>query len=308
MSLITKLLKYISDSNYRFKVNAVHGMYNYMPDEEYIKRIFKATMGYELNLDNPQTYNEKLQWLKLYDRKSIYSKMVDKYEAKKYVAEIIGEEFIIPTLGLWNEFEDINFDMLPDQFVLKCTHDSGGIVICKDKLKFNIKNAKEKINRSLRRNYYYKYREWPYKNIKPRIIAEAYLEGDRGSAINDYKLQCFDGKFDNIFVAEGRFTKKGIRYHYFDRDWKYLPYCLYDDVIIEDLQKLRPTCYEKMICISETLSMGLPELRVDLYEISGKVYFGELTFYSQSGLDIDITYDADCILGSKLTLPMKIEQ
>ena len=304
-----KVLRYITDPDFRFIVNAVRGLYDRLPDEAYLQRMFRARMGYELNLNNPQTFNEKLQWLKLYDRKPIYTTMVDKYEAKKYVAGIIGEQYIIPTLGVWDKFDDIDFDSLPDKFVLKSTHDSGGVVICRNRDFFNIEEARVKINQSLQRNYYYQFREWPYKDVKPRIIAEEYFEDPstmvpgHEPVLNDYKLQCFDGKFDNIFVAEGRFSKRGVRYHYFDRDWNYIPYCPYDDIDLAALQMLRPKNYEKMIEIAEKLSAGLPELRVDLYEINGRVYFGEMTFYSQSGFDTDITPEADRILGGKLALP-----
>lgn len=309
MSKIQKLVKYISNKDYRFKVNMANGFYDSMPDDVYLKRLFKIIVGYDLNLDNPQTFNEKLQWLKLHDRNPLYTIMVDKYEAKAYVGNIIGEAHIIPTLGVWERFEDIDFTSLPNQFVLKSTHDSGGVVICREQSQFNVEEAKEKINRALNQNFYLKFREWPYKNVKPRIIAEKYMEdssaGTSGQVpvLNDYKIQCFDGKFDNIFVAEGRFSERGVRYHYFDHNWNYIPYCPYDDIDIDELGKLRPSRFEEMIEIAEKLSAGLPELRVDLYEIAGKVYFAELTFYSQSGFDTDITHEADCILGSKLTLP-----
>ena len=298
-----KLLRYFIDPNFRFVVNAVRGFHNNMPDEEYLERMFKAKLGYELNLEHPQTFNEKINWLKIHDHKPVYTTMVDKNTAKQYIADRIGEKYSIPTLGVWDRFDDIDFDVLPKSFVLKTTHDSGGIVLCKDKPALDIEYARRKLNNSLRRNYFYYGREWPYKEVKPRIIAEELLQGTNSEEVKDYKLQCFDGKFDNIFVAEGRFSKRGVRYHYFDRDWNYIPYCPYDDIDISSLQELRPQCYEEMINIAEKLSEGLPQLRVDLYEIDGKVYFGEMTFYSQSGFDTDITYEADCILGSKLTLP-----
>ena len=288
MSKIQKLVKYILNKDYRFRVNMANGLCDSMPDDAYLKRLFKIVVGYDLNLDSPQTFNEKLQWLKLHDHNPLYTTMVDKYEAKKYVGNIIGEMYIIPTLGVWEQFEDIDFSSLPNQFVLKSTHDSGGVVICRDRSLFNVEDAKD---------------------VKPRIIAEKYMENLSTSTsvqvpvLNDYKLQCFDGKFDNIFVAEGRFSERGVRYHYFDHNWNYIPYCPYDDINIHDLEKLKPSCFEEMIEIAEKLSEGLPELRVDLYEITGKVYFGELTFYSQSGFDTDITHEADCILGSKLILP-----
>ena len=303
MSKVSKLIKYVFSRDYRYFVNAAHGRYKSTPDDEYIRRLFKARFGFELDLDNPQTFNEKLQWLKLYDRKPEYTTMVDKYAAKQWVADRVGEEYIIPTLGVWENFDEIDFDSLPEQFVLKCTHDSGGVVIVRDKSQFDKKSARKKLNKCLRRNFYYKGREWPYKNVLPRIIAEQYMEDSATKTLNDYKLQCFAGKFDNIFVAEGRYSERGVRYHYFDREWNYLPYCPYDDINISELNNLRPKCYEEMISIAERLSKGLPELRVDLYEINGRVCFGEMTFYSQAGFDTDITPEADRTLGRKLVLP-----
>ena len=307
--MIKKIVRIITDSDYRFRRNAMLGRYDSMPDDEYLTRLYKAKVGRPLSLSNPITLNEKLQWLKIHDRKPIYTTMVDKLSAKQFVADRIGDKYLITTLGVWESFNQIDFKSLPRQFVLKCTHDSGGIVICRDKANLDIDNAKQKIERSLGRNYYYRYREWPYKDVHPLIIAEEYME-EQGAAelssepvLNDYKLQCFDGKFDNIFVAEGRFSERGVRYHYFDRDWNYIPYCPYVDIDLSALQMLRPKNYEEMIEVAEKLSAGLPELRVDLYEINGRVYFGEMTFYSQSGFDTDITPEADRILGSKLTLP-----
>lgn len=309
MELLNKLCRYTLDADYRFVVNALRGIYNYMPDKKYLEKMFKAKTGHILNLDDPRTFNEKLQWLKINDRKPEYTVMVDKYCVREYISEKIGKEYLIPLLGVWNDPDEIDFDKLPNQFVLKCTHDSGGVIVCRNKLNLNINDVKEKIKASLKRNYYYKYREWPYKNVSPRIIAETYLKSSDTTSFNteavpnDYKLQCFDGKFDHIFVAEGRFSGRGVRYHYFDRQWNYIPYCPYKDTNIADLQRLKPKCFEEMIKISETLSQNLPELRVDLYEISGKVYFGEITFYSEAGFDIEITEEADLILGEKLKLP-----
>ena len=307
--MIKQIGMYLTDRDYRFKVNAAHGWTDSMPDDQFLKRKFEIEMGYKLDLDNPKTFNEKLQWLKLHDRKPIYTSMVDKIEAKKLVSQIIGEQYIIPTIGTWNSVDEIDFGKLPDQFVLKCTHDSHGVIICRDKNKLDINSAKKQLSEALKRNYYYKFREWPYKDIQPRIIGEKYMEqsgdnsGNASGGLNDYKLQCFNGKFDNVFVAEGRNTERGVRFHYFDRYWNYIPYCPYDDVDIEALQKLKPQNFDLMIEIAETLARDLIQLRVDLYEINGSVYFGEMTFFSNSGFDTDITSEADQILGGKLLLP-----
>ena len=263
-------------------------------------------MGKPLNLKNPQTFNEKIQWLKIHDRKPVYTTMVDKYATKEYVANIIGEEYIIPTLGVWNSFDEIDFDSLPEQFVLKCNHDSGSTIVCKDKSKLDKVAAKAKLEKCLKRNYFYSAREWSYKNVKPRILIEKYLQNEDGSNIEDYKLQCFNGKVDNIFVCVGRYSPEGVRYHYFDTEWNYMPYCPYEGVDKNNVNIPRPRCLDQMIMIAEKLAEGLPQLRVDLYEIKGKVYFGEMTFYSQAGFDLDITYEADLEMGSKLQLPAGI--
>ena len=274
-----------------------------LPDKFYIALRHKVMLGSWLDFDNPKTFNEKLQWIKLYDRKPEYTMMVDKYEVKKYIAEQIGEQYLIPTLGIWERFEDINFDALPNRFVLKCTHNSGGLVICKDKSKLDIEAAKKRINASLKENYYWHGREWPYKDVKPRIIAEQYMENTDGSEINDYKLQCFDGKVDNILVCIERYSETGVKYHYFDKSWTYLPYCPYEGIAAENVNVECPIKLAEMIQIAEKLSKGVPTLRVDLYEIKGQVYFGELTFFPSSGFDKTLTKEADIIMGEKLNLP-----
>lgn len=195
---------------------AARGYLKTMPDEKYLKLMFRARMGKKLNLDEPQTFNEKLQWLKLYNRKPEYTRMVDKYEAKAYVAERIGAEHIIPTLGIWNSFDEIDFNKLPMQFVLKCTHDSGGLVICKDKEKLDIKAAREKIEKSLKNSYYDWGREWPYKDVKPRIIAEQYMADN----LRDYKLFCFDSIPRMTLVCSERFTKDGVKEDFYDGEMK----------------------------------------------------------------------------------------
>ena len=308
MKAIRKLIKYAFDSDFRFDINASHGFYRNMPDLIYLKHLFKARMGYDMDFSHPTTFNEKLQWLKLYDRNPLYIKLVDKYQVKDIVSGIIGSQYIIPTLGVWDRFDEIDFDSLPNQFVLKCTHDSGGLVICRDKSKLDFASARQKINKSMNRNYYYIAREWPYKDVKHRIIAEQYFEnkcteGNAAPVLNDYKLHCFNGRFDCVFVCEGRFSPRGVRYHYFDDKWTYLPYCPYEGLDTESLSALRPERFDEMICIAEKLSKGIPEVRVDLYEVNGQVYFGELTFFSQMGFDTSITREADEILGSKFELP-----
>ena len=183
------------------------GMFNWLPDEPYLKILYRAYMGKRLNLEHPRSYNEKLQWLKLYDRKNLYSKMVDKYEAKLYASSIIGDEYIIPTLGVWNSPSEIDFDNLPDKFVLKTTHDSGGIQIIDKKKGYDKEKIAEFFKKRMGRNLYKITREWPYKNVKPRIIAEEYMEDKKTKELRDYKFFCFNGVVKALFIATDRQSK-----------------------------------------------------------------------------------------------------
>ena len=302
--ILRKLNKAIKDPYYRFRVMSAHGLLNGIPDEKYLKIAYKLETGKTLNLENPQTFNEKLQWLKLNDRKPIYTRMVDKYAVKEYVASLIGAQYIIPTLGLWDTFEDISFDELPNQFVLKCTHDSGGLVICKSKSDFNVSLAKKKINASLKRNYYYSGREWPYKDVYPRILAEEYMVDESGYELKDYKLFTFGGKVKCIQVDYDRFTNH--RRNFYDCEWNYLPFttCYPTDSnhIIG-----KPTKLNEMIDIAEKLakSVGSPaHLRVDLYYVNGRIYFGELTFYHGSGHEVFYPDEWGYTLGAWIKLPI----
>ena len=298
-----KLLKYFTNSDYRFLINDKLGLYKHWDDERFLKRKFKARLGYELDLKNPQTFNEKLQWLKLHDQKPEYTKMVDKYEVKKYVASIIGEEYIISTLGVWDRFDDIDFSKLPDQFVLKCTHDSGGIIICKDKSKLDIQTAKKKINNSLKRNYYYVGREWPYKDVKPRIISEPYLTNVLETELKDYKFMVFNGEVKCSFVVSNRFQPDGIKVTFFDMDWEKMPFERHYPRSQEPLDK--PQNYSKMISLAEALSKNIPFVRVDFYEVQGNIYFGEMTFYPGSGFEEFTPSEWDKTLGDWIRLPEK---
>ena len=251
-------------------------------DEKYIQMKYHMFFGRNANLENPKTFNEKLQWLKLHDHNPEYVKMVDKYEAKKYVAGIIGEKYIIPTIGVYEKFDDINFDDLPNQFVIKCTHDSGGVFIIKNKNEMDKRAIKKKINKHLKRNYYYTGREWPYKNVAPRIIVEKYIN-DEGSEIKDYKFFCFNGDPKIILVCSERFSSNNMCKTWFDAEWRLLP-------IIENGHRVdksirRPHNFDLMKAKASVLSKGIPFVRVDFYEVHGKVYFGEMTFFPASGYE-----------------------
>ncbi len=254
-----------------------------LTDKKYLEYRFLSEMGYKLNLKNPQTFNEKLQWLKLYDRNPEYTKMVDKYEVREYIKEKIGEEYLIPLIGVYDKFDDIDFDKLPNQFVIKCNHDSGGLIICKDKNRLDIETARKKINRSLKTNYYYSGREWPYKNVKPRIIIEKYMEDSNKSDLIDYKLFCFNGIPKIVLVCSERFLSNNMCETWFDMNWKLIDMTESGHRVDSTISK--PKQLKKMVELSKKLSKNIPFIRVDWYEIGDKLYFGELTFYPASGFE-----------------------
>ena len=257
--------------------------FRYVPDRLALKILYKNVFFKDLDLNNPQTFNEKLQWLKLYDRRPEYTTMVDKYAVKKYVADRIGEEYIIPTLGVWDSFDEIDFDSLPEQFVLKCTHSSGDIVICRDKASFDKEAARKKMKYFLEKDFYLIAREWPYKNVPRRIIAEKYMEDNQTQELRDYKFFTFEGVVKALFVASDRLKKdEDTKFDFFDADYKHL------DIInghpnSKTLPK-KPATFAEMKRLAEKISQGIPHVRVDFYEINGKTYFGEMTFYHWSGL------------------------
>lgn len=255
------------------------------PDKLYLQRLFPLRTGYKLNLDNPSTFNEKLQWLKLYDRNPLYSRMVDKAEAKGYVAEVLGtDENIIPTLAVYDRAEDIDFDVLPNQFVLKCTHDSGGIVICRDKSKLDKAAAIEKLRKGLKTNYFYQNREWPYKNVRPRIIAERYIEPAPSVVdLPDYKWYCFDGEPKYCQVIQARSVEETI--DLFDTEWNHQEFVgLNRKAGNAGTMPVRPAHLETHLRIARELSKGTPYSRIDLYETGEHTYFGEVTLYPASGM------------------------
>jgi len=256
------------------------GIGRLIPDKLYLKIQYRIYMNKKLNLANPKSYNEKLQWLKLYNRKPEYVALADKYDVRSYVREKIGEEYLIPCYGVWDNFEDIDFDKLPDKFVLKCTHDSGSVIICKDKASFDKEKAKETLNRKKKINLFWGSREWVYKDIKPRIIAEKYMEDPTTKELRDYKFFCFDGKPEMLFVATDR--PHDTRFDFFDLDFNNLQFKNGHENATKEIAK--PQCFEEMKKLAATLSQGFPHVRIDLYEVDGKVYFGEYTFFHFCGI------------------------
>ena len=298
---MNKIKKYIKNPKLILLYLMHMKLFNYIPDKLFLKIKYRLLMGKKLNLLNPQTFNEKLQWLKLYDRKNIYTTMVDKYEAKKYVADIIGKEYIIPTLGIYDKFNDINFDELPNQFVIKCTHDSGGISICRNKMDFDIERTRKKINKCLRKNYYYIGREWPYKNIEPRIIIEKYMEDEKNKSIRDYKFFCFNGEPKIMYISEGLENHATARMSFYDMDFK-LVSCKRRDYKLLEYTPERPKTFEEMKEFAAILSKNIPHLRVDFYEINVKLYFGELTFFTCDGMISFEDEDWNKLLGSYIDI------
>ena len=277
------------------------GLLTILSDKTYIKTMYYAKMGKKLDLKDPKTVSEKLQWLKLYDRKPEYTTMVDKYAAKSYVAERIGEEYIIPTLGVWDSFDEIDFDSLPEQFVLKCTHDSGGLVICRDKSKLDKEVTQRKIEKSLKANYFWNGREWPYKNVKPRIIAEKYMEDGGNPDLKDYKFYCFGGEPKFLYISHGLSNHATAHINFISLDWEKMPFRRTDFAEF-DILPPKPKNFDLMIEFCKKLSADIPFLRVDFYDINEKLYFGELTFFPGSGFTILEPKEWDLKLGQWIDL------
>ncbi len=277
----------------------------FIPDKVFLKILYKYRMGKKLDLKNPVTMNEKLQWLKIYDRNPRYIEMVDKFQVRKLIINYLGNKYLIPLLGVWNRFEEINFDKLPDSFVLKTTHDSGSVLICKMKSDFNITLARDKIKKSLKSNYYYIGGEWPYKKIKPRIIAEEYItDTPESDMLTDYKFYCFEGKADVVLLCIDR-DKGKPKFYFFDRNWNLKRYNISGKNAPEGFTLPKPEFIDQMFEIAEKLSKGIPFVRIDLYFSCGRIFFGEFTFYPSSGMDKNRLPEADLMFGELIKLPQK---
>lgn len=276
----------------------------WLPDSIYLKILFRLKMGYRLNLENPCTFNEKLQWLKLYNRRPEYTQMVDKFEAKRVAENILGKDYIIPTFGIWDKFEDIDFNALPDRFVLKTTNGGGGggVIICRDKSKLNFASAAEQLNSSLKANIYRHLKEWPYKNVKPRILAEKFMVDESGE-LRDYKFYCFNGEPKVFLVASERFSGHRTYFDYFDMDGNHLHFT--QGGMNNPVTPALPSTFEEMKQVAKKLSHGLPHVRIDLYSVDEKVYFGEFTFFDSSGFEKFTPREWDDTFGGWLRLPKR---
>lgn len=295
-----KVIKYLKNPKLIIIYLMNKNFFFFLSDKLFLKWKFKILMGYKLDLNNPQTFNEKLQWLKLYDRKPTYTKMVDKYEAKEYVKNIIGEEHIIKTLGIYNSFEEIDFEKLPNQFVIKPTHTSGDVYICTDKSNINYKELENKIKKWLKRKYFYIHREWPYKNVKPRIIIEEYLSDLKEGSLLDYKIFMFNEKLAYFLICSDRNTN--LKFTFFDKNGKFIN--MTQDGEPNDKKLSLPDNYT----MAKRISKGTIESRIDFYDINGKIYFGEITFFDSAGFGKFEPNEWDKKIGDMLKLPMKEEK
>ena len=278
------------------------GWFKRMPDKCYLQMKYLAKTKRKLSLDYPELFNEKLQWLKLYDRNSKYTIMVDKYRVREYIAERIGEQYLIPLIGVWNSPDEIDFTLLPNQFVMKCNHNSGlGMCICIDKEKLDIKKVKDELRKGLKQDYYLTGREWPYKDVPRKIIAEQYMKSGDGG-LTDYKIHCFNGIPKFILVCSDRFTESGLTENFYTSEWKLMP-VKRPNIPNAKIQLQKPEKLEKMIALAEELSKNIPFLRVDFYLVEGNIYFSELTFFPASGFVPFEPEEWDRIFGEWLKLP-----
>lgn len=298
---MNELAKLIKNPYVVFRLPKLQQRMRFLPDAVYLKLVYRARIGRPLNLNSPKGFNEKLQWLKLYDRNPLYTKLVDKAEVKPWVAERIGWEHVVPTLGVWDSFDDIDFGALPERFVLKCTHDSGGLAICRDLSTFDMAAARRKIERSLANNYFWSGREWPYKDVRPRIIAEEYLDpAGEQVGLTDYKVMCFGGQARCEFTCTGR-ADGNLHVDFFDTEWNHMPFTRHYPNA--DVPPEAPERLKDMVAMAERLSEGMPFVRVDFYEVAGQYYFGEMTFYPGSGMEEFDPERWDEELGSWIELP-----
>lgn len=285
----------------RIIISLLRRFYFLFPDKLYIKIRYYLEMGKKLDLNNPKTMNEKLQWLKLYNRNPEYTTIVDKVLVKKYISNILGEEYVVPLLGVWDTPEQIDLQSLPNQFVLKTNHSGGnsGVVICHDKKSLDFTETKRRLSKSLKLDIYSLYREWPYKNINKKVFAEAYL----GDDLVDYKFYCYNGYVDVVLICVGRQLNEP-EFYFFDKDWNLKRYNKRGMEAPADFTLPKPKNIDKMFEIAAKLSIGYPFIRVDLYNVNEKIYFGEMTFFPASGYDYNRLYEADLLFGNMIELSL----
>lgn len=295
-----------------FQYANAYGLLRFLSDERWNKFMWKLKIGKTLNLDNPRGFNEKVIWLKIYDQNPEYIMMVDKYLVREYIAETIGEEYLIPLLGVWENADDIDFDALPDEFVLKCNHNSGeGMCVCKDKSALNVDEVKKNIRKALKRNYYWNAREWSYKYVKPRVICEKFMKDTYTSNLSgtllDYKFYCFNGEPKFLYVGSNDVSdgyKGEVELSFFDMNWQTPEFYRTDHKPVSFTVE-KPSTFDEMVDIARKLSKGIPFIRVDLYCINGKVYFSELTIYPGGGFGLFSPEEWELKIGDWIQLPPK---
>jgi len=309
--------RFLIDRQYRRMIIAATGFYDYLSDEKYLRKIYYANTGRKLNLENPKTFNEKLQWLKLYNRQDKYIILSDKYLVKDYVAKLIGCEHIVPTLGVWDDPDQIDFEQLPNQFVLKCNHNSGlGMCICKDKESLNISQARANLARGLAQNYYQHDREWTYKKIPRKIVAEKYMKdsnvidilpGVKADGLIDYKFYCFNGEPRFLYVGFANIVdgNKHDLMTYLTLDWKLTPFIRPDHEQLPTIPE-RPKCFDELVEYARVLADDIPFVRVDFFIIENQIYFSEFTFSPGGGYGIFYPEEWERKLGDWIKLPEKI--
>lgn len=298
MNNIEKLTFILKNPKSTIRVLGDKGLFNWLPDKPYLKLVYRSETGKKLNIDNPQTFNEKLQWLKLYDRKPQYSKYVDKYDVRSYISETIGANYLVPLIDIYNSVEEIDWNLLPNKFVLKCTHGSGSNIICTDKDKLDIETSKVKLNKWMKKNWYWFGREWPYKNVKPRIVCEEFIS-DKDMTPDDYKVLCFNGKAKLIEVHIDRYGAH--KQDFYDISWKKTS--ISQGGTVSNFTYEKPNQLKDMIQLSEKFAANMYHVRIDWFVVHDKLYFGEITFYDGSGFDPFDNKQDDDTLGSWIDLP-----
>ena len=300
---IDEIIRRIFCEKYFVRKQLLKLFVDFFSDKRYLEKLFFYRVGYHPNIDHPRSFNEKLQWLKLHDKKAEYTQMVDKAEAKKYVASIIGKGHIIQTIAIYDSVDDIIFEPLPQQFVMKCTHNSGGIVVCKDKSKLNRQKALKKLRNGWNNNYFKLNKEYPYKDVPKRVILEEFISGSNNQDLIDYKIHCFNGKPKVILVCKDRYSPSGLTEDFYDCEWNHLNISRPKHPNAKSTES-RPQNLDEMLSIASKLSQNIPFVRVDLYNVDGKIYFGELTFFPASGMTAFVPKEWDYKLGEWLNLPL----
>ena len=301
MSRIAVLKNILSGKTGLFYLLGLKGFFKGMDDEKYLKRMYKSKFKIPLDLEHPKTYTAKLQWLKLHDRKDIYTVYADKVAVRDYIAEKLGEDYLVPIFGVYNNVDEIDWNLLPQRFVLKCSHGSGCNIICTDKSNLDVKNAKTKLTAWMNHSWFWFGREWAYKNITPRIICERFIESSQGETPNDYKFLCFNGEPRLMQLHMNRY-KSNYTMDYYDMNWNKTEISKRGTAVSEEsAPKLKN--FERMKEIARFLAKDTYFSRIDFYDVDGKIYFGEITFFPTSGFSPFDNYEDDLMMGNYICLP-----